>query len=60
MIFKSKLNINEEMTISDNVVEVTKIIRDECLIQLKNANLKSSNEFNRFLRKLNLAFRQII
>lgn len=51
MIFKSKLNLNEEMTISNNVVEVTKIIRDECLIQLENASLKSSNEFNRFFKK---------
>jgi hypothetical protein len=48
MIFQSKLNITEGMSISDNVTEVTKIIRNECLKRLEQTELRTSNEFNYF------------
>lgn len=51
MIFESKLNICEELSISDNVIEVTRFISNECLTQLTKAKLKSSNEFNRFFKQ---------
>lgn len=51
MIFESKLNIYEELSISDNVIEVTRLISNECLRQITKAKLKSSNEFNRFFKQ---------
>lgn len=51
MIFQSKLNITEGMSISDNVTEITKIIRNECLKQLEQTELRTSNEFNHLFKQ---------
>lgn len=52
MIFESKIKIYEELSISDNVLEITKIIRNECLTHLEKAKMKSSNDFNRFFKNV--------
>lgn len=51
MIFESKLNICEELSISVNVIKVTCLIRNESLRNLEKTKLKSSNEFNRFFKQ---------
>ena len=50
-IFKSYLKINEELSISNNVIDVTKKIMKGCLDNLEKLPLRSSNDFNRYFKE---------
>lgn len=50
-IFRSYLKLNEEMSISNNVVDVTDMIMKSCLDNLEKLPLKSSNDFNRYFKE---------
>lgn len=52
-IFKSYLKLNEEMSISSNVIDATDIIMKSCLDKLGELPLKSSNDFNRYFKEDN-------
>ena len=51
-IFRPYLPIYEEMSISSNVVDVSNRIKNMCLDNLMKAPLKSSNDFNRFFKRI--------
>lgn len=50
-IFKSYLKLNEELSISNNVIDVTEKIMKSCLDKLENLPLKSSKDFNRYFKE---------
>lgn len=50
-IFELKINLSEELSISNNVIELTNRIYNECINSLKKCNLKSSNEFYRYFKE---------
>lgn len=50
-IFRSYLKLNEEMSISNNVIDVTTEIMKSCLDNLEKLPLKSSNDFNRYFKE---------
>lgn len=50
-IFKSHLKLYEEMSISNNVIDVTEKIMKGCLDNLEKLPLKSSNDFNRYFKE---------
>lgn len=50
-IFRSYLPLEEEMSISNDVVDVSKRIKNICIEKLSKAPLKSSNDFNRFFKR---------
>lgn len=52
-IFKSYLNLNEKLSISDNVIDVSNGIAKSCLSELEKLPLKSSNNFNRYFKEGN-------
>lgn len=50
-IFRSYLKLNEEMSISSNVVDATDMVMKSCLDNLEKLPLKSSNDFNRYFKE---------
>lgn len=51
MLFESKLKINEELSVADNVIKVTKIVADKCLAILPKIELEGSDEKYRFFKE---------
>lgn len=53
MLFESKLNINEELSIADNAVKLSRKISDKCLEILPKVNLERSIEYYRYFKRAN-------